>query len=211
MRVLKNFTLTTLLFLFLSSVVFAQKPGKIKGLVRLKSNGKVAANVKVTARKDGKNIKSTRTRRNGKFLLTGLQPGKYNLVFDKNGYSEGVLYGVLVKSKKTNNLEKKRIFLSIDEGTLVIVKGSVFDQSGRSVYGAKVRIEQISSEGVLRKLGPIYTSRSGEFTFRFPEGKKKFRVTANLREFSASKEIEVEEPAIYRLAITLNLPVKKKK
>jgi len=189
--------------------ISAQGLGNVKGKVTTPA-GKKIQNVKVTARKNGKNLRSTSTDRNGKFRLTGLEAGRYNLVFEKYGYSAGVLYNVLIKQNKTNNIENKNVFLTVDEGTLVIIKGSVFNQAGRSIYGAKVRIEEIRTDKVPRKKAVTYTSESGEFTFRFAEGTKKLRVTATARKVSTSKEIEVSEAAIYRLALTLNMPVKKK-
>jgi len=189
--------------------ISAQGLGNVKGKVTTPA-GKKIQNVKVTARKNGKNLRSTSTDRNGKFRLTGLEVGRYNLVFEKYGYSAGVLYNVLIKQNKTNNIENKNVFLTVDEGTLVIIKGSVFNQAGRSIYGAKVRIEEIRTDKVPRKKAVTYTSESGEFTFRFAEGTKKLRVTATARKVSTSKEIEVSEAAIYRLALTLNMPVKKK-
>lgn len=189
--------------------ISAQGLGNVKGRVTTPA-GKKIQNVKVTARKDGKNLRSTSTDRNGKFRLTGLKAGRYNLVFEKYGYSAGVLYNVLIKQNKTNNIKNKNVYLTVDEGTLVIIKGSVFNQAGRSIYGAKVRIEEIRTDKVPRKKAVTYTSESGEFTFRFAEGTKKLRVTATARKVSTSKEIEVSEAAIYRLALTLNMPVKKK-
>ncbi len=210
MKVIHN-SILIFVMLFLSGItVFAQDLGNVKGKVSTPS-GRRLSNVKVTARQNGKNLRSSRTNRRGKFRLNGLQAGKYNLVFEKNGYSSGVMYDVLIKKKKTNNLEKKKIVLTIDEGTLVIIKGSVFDQFGKSVYGAKVRIAEIRSGKPLRKRITRYTSESGEFTFRFREGIKKFLVTATVKKISSSKEIAVSEAAIYRLALTLKLPVKKKK
>jgi hypothetical protein len=54
-------------------------------------------------------------------------------------------------------------------------------------------------------LGSSLSSYSGEFTFKFSEGAAKYRVTASAKGASASKEIEVDSAAIYRLAINLNL------
>ncbi|MBP9108909.1 MAG: hypothetical protein KBF83_05070, partial [Pyrinomonadaceae bacterium] len=56
----------------------------------------------------------------------------------------------------------------------------------------------------VKKLGSGTTNISGEFTFRQPEGSATIRITAKYEGTSGSKEIEVAEPAIYRLAITLD-------
>lgn len=98
----------------------------------------------------------------------------------------------------------ERLVLSIDQGTQVIIKGSVFAHDGRSVGGAKIEIERISGDGSSRKVGSSVSTYSGEFTFRFAEGAAKYRVTASSKDSTASKEVEVDSAAIYRLALTLN-------
>ena len=108
---------------FLLPAVYAQTGG-LKGKVRTNS-GFGIANATVTARQDGKDIRTVRSDAKGNFLMEGLDSGKYNVVFDANGYSSGVLYNVEVKKKNIRNLGD-RLILSIDQGTQVIIKGSVF-------------------------------------------------------------------------------------
>ena len=194
-------------FLILSLVLFAgiaaaQESG-VKGKVR-DAKGDGINGAKITARQDGKDIKSTASDRKGNFELMGLKAGIYNLVIDKSGYSAGLLYNVEVKDDKIRDLGN-RLILTVDQGTQVIIKGSVFDPNGRSVGGAKVEIERVLSDGSTKKAGSDYASESGEFTFRFPEGVNKFRVTASAKGAKASQEVEVDSAAIYRLAITLNM------
>jgi hypothetical protein len=149
-------------------------------------------------------VKSVSSDAKGNFVLDGLKAGSYNLVFSKNGYGSGVLYNVEVKKKKISDLSE-RLILTVDQGTQVIIKGSVFAPDGRSVGGAEIKIERIFSDGTIKKLDSKVSSYSGEFTFRFAEGAAKYRVTASAKGSTASKEIEVDSAAIYRLAITLNL------
>ncbi|MCB1024064.1 MAG: carboxypeptidase regulatory-like domain-containing protein, partial [Acidobacteria bacterium] len=170
MKYFKNSFIFAALFLLSALAILGQDPGSVKGIVRAES-GKKLSGVEIVARQDGKNLKSTRTDKSGEFRIDGLNPGKYNLVFEKDGFASGVLYDVLIIGKKVNNL-KDRLIMSIDEGTLVIVKGSVFNQFGRSIYGAKVVIEEIRSDNSTKKIDEIYSSRSGQFTFKFDEGKK---------------------------------------
>ena len=207
MNDLKKICFVMVLLSLMGAVAFAQETGSVKGKVR-NEDGKRIPGVNVAIRKDGKNLKSTRTNKDGKFLLRGIKPGTYNLAFEKQGYSLGVLKNVLIKSKKTNNL-RDRLILTVDDGTLVIIQGSVFNQYGRSIRGAKIKIEEIRSNKKKPKtVGKGYTSRSGEFIFRFPEGAKKLRVTASANGITESKDVKVDEVAIYRLAITLKLPEK---
>ena len=191
------------ILLLLSSVAFAQDAGGLKGKVRT-TKGEGIAGVTVTARQKGEDVKSATSDAKGNFTISGLKAGLYNLAFTKSGYGSGVLYNIEVKKKKENDLGD-RLILTVDQGTLVLIKGSVFNQDGVSVFGAKVEVEKINGDGSRKKVGSGYSSETGEFTFRFPQGAAKYRVTATAKGASASKEIEVESAAIYRLAITLNV------
>ena len=191
-----------LLFVLSSVFAIAQDTGGVKGKVRT-AKGDGIASATVTARQNGADVKSAVSDVKGNFVLENLKPGNYNIVFNKSGYSSGVLYNVEVKRKKVSDLGE-RLVLSIDQGTQVIIKGSVFFQDGRSVGGAKIEIERISSDGSIKKVGSSVSTYSGEFTFRFAEGAAKYRITASRNDSTASKEVEVDSAAIYRLAITLN-------
>ena len=191
------------LFLLASGISVSAQTGGLKGKIR-SSKGDGIAGVVVTVRRDGKDLKTTKSDGKGNFTIQGLESGNYNLIFDGKGYSSSLLQNVEVKKNKIRELPD-RLILTVDQGTLVIVKGSVFDQDGRSVTGAEVTIEKFDSGGAARKLGSVYTNVSGEFTFRQPEGAAKYRLTAKMKDAAASKEIDVDSAAIYRLAITLNV------
>lgn len=196
--------LTALIAVFgFDSAASAQSTGGVKGKVRT-ARGSGVAGATVTARQNGVDVKSVKADSKGTFVLDGLQSGRYNLVFDAPGYSSGVLYNVEIEKRKVADLSD-RLILSSDQGTQVIVKGSVFFKEGTSVAGAKVQIERVNADGSTKRLGTGYTSESGEFTFRQPQGAAKLRVTATSKGVSSSKIVEVDEPAIYRFAITLEL------
>ena len=196
--------LTFSFVLIISFVAFgvAQSTGGVKGKVRT-TRGNGIASATVTARQKGVDVKSVKANSNGEFVLAGLSSGRYNLVFEAPGYSSGVLYNVEVNKNKTSELGD-RLILTPDQGNMIILKGSVFTKEGFSIPGAKVEIEKVSSDGSTRSLGSIYSSESGEFTFR-PQSASKLRVTATYKGVSSSKEIDVDDPAIYRLAITLDI------
>lgn len=199
---MKKLVLFASIFLFFGFSAAAQTGG-LKGKVRT-SKGDGIANITVTARQNEKDIKSAKTDGKGGFVLQGLKAGVYNLVFDGKGYSSGVLYNVEVKEKKVRDLPD-RLVLTVDQGTLVIVRGSVFNQDGKSITAAEVTMEKVNADGSTTKVGSAYTNVSGEFVFRQPEGAAKYRLTAKLKDDRSSKEIEVDSAAIYRLAITLNI------
>jgi len=203
MKAYSKFILFASIFFVVSFSVHAQETGGVKGKIRTAQGDGIAA-ATVTARQNGEDVKSVVSDAKGNFVLDGLKAGNYNVVFNKNGYGSGVLYNVEVKKKKTRDLGE-RLVLTVDQGTQVIIKGSVFAPDGRSVGGAEIKIEKISSDGSLKKVGSSVASYSGEFTFRFSEEVAKYRVTASAKGSTASKEIEVDGAAIYRLAITLKM------
>lgn len=203
MKLFYKFAFFVFVICIFSFSAAAQDIGGVKGKVRT-PRGNTIAEVKVTARQDDKDVKSTVTNKKGEFVLDGLKAGKYSFTFYKSGYSSGTVNNVEVGKNKIRDLGS-RLVLDTDEGTLVIVKGSVFNQDGRSIYGAKIEIGQVLGDGSVKKLDSKYSSESGEFTFRFSESTATYRVTASLKGKSATKEVKVDMAAIYRLALTLNL------
>ncbi len=206
-NILKNVYLSvTLLALLLAGLaipVFAQNTGSVKGKIRNMAGERIAG-ATVTARQDSKDIRSVRSNSKGEFLLSGLSTGTYNIVFDAKGYAMGLFKERIdVKANKTVDLGD-RLIMQVDQGTQVIVRGSVFFKDGTSVTAAKVQIELVEADGSVRKIDTVMTNIYGEFAFRRPEGAAKYRMTASFRDVKASKEIEVDSAAIYRLAITLD-------
>jgi hypothetical protein len=181
---------------------YAQTTGGVKGKVK-NLNGNGIAGATITARQDGDDVRSTTADRKGSFRLDGIPEGTYNIVIEAPGYSSGVRFGVDIQSGKVRDLGE-RLILTVDRGTLVLVQGSVFYKDGTSVARARVRIDELRSDGSTRSLGNVGTSLSGEFTFRRKEGPAKLRITASHRGTSAVKEVEVDSAAIYRVALTLD-------
>ena len=184
-----------------SSIVFAQ--GGVKGKVRSRTGAGIA-NTTVTARQDGKDIKSAKSNSKGEFVLSGLRSGVYSLVFDADGFQSGLYQGLEIKDGDTRNLGD-RLILMPDQGTQVIINGSVFYKEGTSLGGAKIEIERVNPDGTTKKVTTVYTNVSGEFTFRQPQAAAKFRITAKFKGAEGTKEVEVDTAAIYRLAITLDI------
>lgn len=181
----------------------AAQTGGLKGKVR-NGRGDGIPNAQVTVRLDGKDLKSVKANTKGSFTIDGLNSGVYNLLVEADGYSAGVLYNVEVKSKQVRDLGD-RLMLAVDQGSQVIVKGSVFFKEGTSIYDAKVDIDLILADGSTKELADGTTSESGEFTYRRQPGPAKLRITAKYKGVTGSKDIEVETAAIYRLAITLDI------
>lgn len=191
----------TVVFISLHSIASAQ--GGIKGKIR-SNRGSGIPNATVTARQNGKDIRTTTSDTKGTFQLSGLESGVYSIVFDADGFTSGLLQGVEVKNGGLRDLGD-RLILFPDQGTLIIVNGSIFYREGTSLGGAKVEIERETSEGSFKKLSTVYTTPRGEFTFKMPQESAKLRITARFKSATGSKEIVVGTAAIYRLAITLDI------
>lgn len=187
----------------LVSTTSAQSEGGVTGKVR-STKGDGIPNASITARQKGVDIKTVSSDRKGEFVMTGLRSGRYNLVFDAPGYSSGVLYNVEVEKKKIEKLGD-RLVLSPDQGTQVIIKGSVFYREGTSITGAEINLERVNADGSTKTLDSTTTTIQGEFTFRRPEGVEKLRIRASFKGIEGSKDIAVDAAAIYRLAITLDI------
>ncbi len=202
-RVFRHSVLFLISVFCLLSSVSAQSTGSAKGKIR-NVKGETIAGVSVTARRDSRDVRTVTSDKKGEFTIDGLEIGVYNFVFDARGYASATSPKIEVRRNKTTDLGD-RLILQIDRGTLIIIQGSVFFKDGRSVTGAKVEVEKINSDGTTRSFPAIYTNIYGEFNFRQPEGAAKFRFTAKYKDKTASKDIEVEAAAVYRLAISLDL------
>ncbi len=179
-----------------------QSTGGAKGKIR-NTRGDAISGVSITAQQDSKDIRTAKSNNKGEFTIEGLAPGVYNFVFDAAGYSSAIRYNIEVRRNKTVDLGD-RLILLVDKGTLVIIQGSVFFKDGTSVTGAKVEVEKINPDGTTRSFPTLWTNIYGEFTFRQPAGVSKYRITAKYKDTLATKEIEVDAAAIYRLAIKLD-------
>ncbi len=194
-------------FLFSAGFVVAQTGG-IKGRVRANS-GDGIANASVSLTKGSEHIKTVKTGSDGTFTMSGIAPGFYGLRVEADGYASGSMFGFEVKKNKVRDLGNS-LFLTVDQGNLVILRGSVFTTEGTSIPGAKVILGRIGPDGIARELASTYSSESGEFIFRRPAGAAKYRVTAKYKGVSGSNEVTAENPAVYQVAVSLDLSGKDK-
>jgi len=180
----------------------------LKGKIRANSGAGIA-NASVTVTQAGKDVKKVKSTSDGSFRMEGIPPGLYGMRVEAPGYATGSLMGVEVKKDKVRDLGE-RLFLKVDEGTQVIIRGSVFFKEGTSVTRAKVELERVEADGSVKRVRSTETNVSGEFTFRQPDVAAKYRVTAKYNGAAGTKDISVENAALYRLAITLDLSSKDK-
>lgn len=175
--------------------------GAIKGKVKVETG--TAAGVAVLVRQGEQEVKRVSTDKGGSFVVSGLQPGRYGLTFRKPGLSVGTIENVEVKSGKTRSLGE-RLVLSVDEGSIAFIRGSVFSPSGRSVPGARVELARILEDGSTKKFDGRVTTETGSFVFRLTPEPGKYRVTAKISGAEpGSSDVEIDGAAVYRLAISL--------
>jgi hypothetical protein len=177
--------------------------GSISGRIRVDS-GASASGVSVMVRRGDEEAAQTTTNAKGEFEVQGLAPGSYGLTFRKAGLQVGKVEDVSVRAGKTVSL-KDRLFLPIDEGSLALLRGSVFNVEGRSMAGARVELARVEADGSLKKLDSRVSNSTGSFGFKLPPDRARYRMTVKADGAqTATEDVDVDGPAIYRVAVTLN-------
>jgi hypothetical protein len=186
-----------------AAVSFAQdkSTGAIKGKVRVETG--TPSGVTVVVRRGETEVARVETQKNGEFLVSRLAPGKYGLTFRKAGLSIGTMEDVEVKAGKTRALGD-RLILTIDEGSIAFIGGSVFTADGRSVANAKVELGRVMEDGTVKKIDGRITTETGSFKFRLSPEPAKYRVSVKTGGAEpVSKDVDIDGAAVYRVALSL--------
>jgi len=199
------------LFLFAVTLAFAavavgqdKSLGAIKGKVRVETGS--PSGVTVVVRHGETEVTRSTTDKNGDFLVSRLKPGIYGVTFRKPGLSIGSLEDIEVKAGKTRSLGD-RLILTIDEGSIAFLSGSVFGATGRSVANVKVELLRVLEDGNTKKIDSRVTTETGSFKFRLSPDPGKYRVSVKAEGVEpVTKDVEIDGAAVYRVA--LNLPAK---
>jgi hypothetical protein len=198
-------TISTLFLMSLFALGVAAQKNKTTGSIRgkVKAESGSAEGVRVTARQGEREAAAVATDRKGQFEIAGLAPGRYSITFRKPGLSLAEIKDFEVVAGKARSLSGDLV-LPVDEGSLVFIKGSVFNEEGFSLRGAQIELARIGSDGMTKKIDGRVTTRSGDFAFRLPPQAARYRVTAKMDGMAvASKDVEVDGAAVYRVALTL--------
>ena len=172
----------------------------IKGRVRVETG--TPSGVTVVVRRGEKEVTRSTTDKGGEFLVSRLTPGVYGLTFRKPGLSIGSIEDVEVKAGKTRSLGD-RLILTIDEGSIAFLSGSVFAADGRSVPNAKVELSRILEDGSTKKIDGRITTETGSFRFRLGPEPAKYRVSVKTNGEPVTKDVEIDGAAVYRVALSL--------
>lgn len=192
----------------LAGTAFAQDrtTGGIKGKVRVETG--TPGGVSVIVRQGEREVTHGVTDKNGEFAISRLAPGRYGVTLRKPGLSVGTIEDVEVKAGKTRSLGD-RLVLSIDEGSIAFIRGSVFNQDDRSVANVRIELAKIEDDGTARKIDGRVTNEIGAFVFRLTPAAAKYRITAKPNGADpVSKDVEIDGAAVYRIALSIKPPVK---
>lgn len=197
---------TLLCLLSVTAVAQDKSTGGIKGKVRVETG--TPSGVAVIVRQGERDIAQGVTDKKGEFVVGRLAPGRYAVTFKKPGLSIGTIDDVEVKAGKTRAIGDN-LMLGIDEGSIAFIRGSVFNQNGLSASNVKIELARINDDGTTKKIDGRVSNETGSFVFRLMPEIGKYRVTAKGGSGEpVSKDVEVDGAAVYRVALSLNVPPK---
>jgi hypothetical protein len=212
---MKRAAFVTLIVFGLITGAFAlqQKTGTLKGKVEGEKGKPLAdADVRVMSSRS-RAIKEGKTDATGQYQLE-LEPDNYTVSFDAEGYAGGTLRDMQqIEEGKTT--EVKTITLTKAKRTSK-VSGAVFDAHGLSLAGVRVKLARVPTEDEEKEHKKIdslsreyVTNNHGEFAFRLPAVRARYRVTASLDGYKTqTKFVDVSENEAVPLAFNLE-PMKK--
>ena len=206
-------------FILLCTLVVAvfggpQGSGTLKGKIE-NDKGKPIEGAEVRAlRSRDRSVKETKTDAGGNFSFE-LAADDYTVSFDAEGYQGGTLVQMQQVEEGKETVVKTIRLLKASRRTSLI-RGAVFDSGGASLAGVSLKLVRVRTEEEEkdhRKVGSLslsYTSNShGEFAFRVPSVRARYRVTATLNGFKLeTKFVDINESESVPLSFSLE-PVKK--
>lgn len=182
----------------------ANASGGIKGKVRVEAGH--PGGVAIVVRQGEREVTRGLTDKKGEFNISRLAPGTYGVTFRKTGLSIGTIENIDVKAGKTRSLGD-HLVLSIDEGSIAFIRGSVFNKDDRSVPNVKIELGRIEGDGSVKKIDGRVTNEIGAFVFRLSPETAKYRITAKPSGGDAvSKDVDIDGAAVYRIALSVNSP-----
>jgi hypothetical protein len=206
------------IFILLASFAVAatgsqQKAGTLKGKIEDEKGRPIAgATVRIMSSRD-RSVSETKTDASGAYSFEVLAD-EYTISFQAEGYQEGSLQDMQqVEEGKETRVKTIRLPKATRTS---LIRGTVFDFDGRSISGARIKLIRIPTEEEQKEgkhvkgLSRDYISNiRGEFAFRLPPVRARYRITAAAPGFRPdTKEVDVNESEAVPVAMTL-LPIKK--
>ena len=206
---MKTKTILVVTLLCLLSVTAAAQDkslGGIKGKVRVETG--TPAGVAVIVKQGDREVVTGVTDKKGEFVVARLAPGRYAVTLKKPGLNIGTIDDVEVKAGKTKSIGNN-LMLGIDEGSIAFIRGSVFNQDGRSAPNVRIELARVMEDGTTKKIDGRVSNETGSFAFRLLPELGRYRVTAKGSGGEpVSRDVEIDGAAVYRVALSLNIPPK---
>lgn len=200
------FFLLVVILLASNAIAQDRSTGGLKGKVKVETG--TAAGVAIVVRQGEREIARGLTDKKGEFLISRLSPGMYGVTIRKPGLSVGTIENIEVKAGKTKSLGDNLV-LAIDEGSIAFIRGSVFNDDGHSLPNVRIELAKIQDDGTLKKIDGRVSNEIGAFVFRLTPDLGKYRLTAKAGSGEpVSKDVEIDGPAVYRVALSIKLPPK---
>lgn len=190
-------------------VAAAQKTGTLKGKIE-SDKGKPIAGAEVRAmRSRDRSVKETKTDGAGTYSFE-LEPDDYTVSFDAEGYQGGTLVQ-MQQVEEGKETELKTIRLEKVKHRTSLIRGAVFNSNGASLAGVNLKLVRVPTpdeEKEHKRPGSFslsyITNSHGEFAFRVPAARARYRVTATLLGYTPStKVVDVNELESVPLAFSL--------
>ena len=201
MNIARSATAIALLALFALAGAAQEKDkttGAVKGKVRVESGSPVG--VAVILRRGDEEVRRVETDRKGEFTIARVPPGIYGVTIRKPGLAVSSIEKLEIKAGSTRSL--KDLVLTVDEGSITFLRGSVFTEGGRSVPGVRVELSRVISDTSVERLDARNTGETGEFIFRVPPDAAKYRLTLKADGAEpASKDVDVDAALVYRVSL----------
>jgi hypothetical protein len=197
----------------LGSALAAQKTGTLKGKIESEKSKPIAgAQVRVMNSRD-RAIKETTTDNAGEYSFE-LEPDNYTVSFDAEGYQGGTM--VQMQQVEPGKETRVKTIQLPKASRTSLIRGAVFDAGGLSIEGARVKLtrvptpEEEKDRKKVESFSRDYTTNSkGEFAFRLPSKRARYRLTAMHGGYKTeTKMVDVNEGEAAPVAFNLE-PLKK--
>ncbi|MCS7158162.1 MAG: carboxypeptidase-like regulatory domain-containing protein [Blastocatellia bacterium] len=184
--------------------------GRITGEVKDERGQPVArAKVRAIEGRTNRTLAEAMTGEDGRFVLSDLIPGRYALLISSPDHEPAVVRSVDVKAGRETSL-KSPIRLRRAEAYAVI-SGATFDPNGFLLPGVRVVLERLPLDE--EKVPPLkleqVSNSSGEFAFRVPGERGRYRLTATASGYEPEVQI-VEVGGLERRRVALRLKARAK-
>jgi hypothetical protein len=186
-----------------------QKLGTLKGKIEDAKGKPIAgAEVRVLRHRD-RSTSETRTDAAGSYSFE-LEPDDYTVSFDAEGFQGGTLVR-MQQVEEGKETVVRTIRLDKQKKRTSLLRGTVFSAEGVTLPSVRVTLTRIATaeeekeRKKPRSLSLSYTTNSrGEFAFRLPSERARYRVTATVEGYQVeSKTIDVAEDESVPLAFNL--------